>query len=664
MASAAIIRAQRWQLTKQRALSLLEKYDENQPRDETGKWTSGGGGGGSTAEAKPSKFEAFNVDVYGSKVETLQNAPPRELRNFVKEHEQVRVMEGRVGPAESNVYSFSAHDATHDDMKNALGRLHGTHYSISDFKCDQLNLIDGKIVADSGNLERWLPKWFLDWLEKYDENQPRDETGKWTSGGGGGGSGISGGTTSLSGPLPAKSIIVTDSSNVKTEVMINQTESDLIRFARDVSSDENLGKYDDQKITGAVRTMLDTDAGNLYAWRSKIVHERIEDALDMDVGDKNRDVWFLVGGRLQSDAVAQSVYDAQIQNGIDPNTVGARKARQSAARQRVSEWLKRGRANHDSANSTKPQRSLATFLQRCSLPIVLQHALRALRREKQEHWEQQPRDEEGKWTSGGGGGGAGVSPFEGPSSERPARDPAHANAVLQSSRGVAKEMGMNPEMVSIGSADSPYAKFTLGGREREAYAVAHNTGPQKGQIEIFGSHMARDPNSPEVKGAMAHEVQHIKFQAALDRYETEREAIMSEPGAGTGPRDPVMNADGSLKPPYDEKYPAYTAMRVLSERETLLSLADADGVSDYSFDWWKHWKENPNMQRLSQATNETMAEMARIKYQTGSFPDHMGERILSWRGENEPKPSQAQIESNAKRWRDLYDAVDRIYKKQ
>jgi hypothetical protein len=50
------------------------------------------------------------------------------------------------------------------------------------------------------------------------------------------------------------------------------------------------------------------------------------------------------------------------------------------------------------------------------------------------------------------------------------------------------------------------------------------------------------------------------------------------------------------------------------------------------------------------------------KYTTGKFPDHMGERIISWRGENKPKPSQATINSNAKLWRDLYRAVDKVWK--
>lgn len=51
--SADIIRHQRWELTRARALRLLEKFDPDQPRDEGGKWTSGGGSAGGSGDAKP-----------------------------------------------------------------------------------------------------------------------------------------------------------------------------------------------------------------------------------------------------------------------------------------------------------------------------------------------------------------------------------------------------------------------------------------------------------------------------------------------------------------------------------------------------------------------------------------------------------------------------------
>jgi 2',3'-cyclic-nucleotide 2'-phosphodiesterase (5'-nucleotidase family) len=133
---------------------------------------------------------------------------------------------------------------------------------------------------------------------------------------------------------------------------------------------------------------------------------------------------------------------------------------------------------------------------------------------------------------------------------------------------------------------------------------------------------------------------------------------MAEP-LPAGGRDTVMNADGSLKPPYDTKYPAYTAMHDAFFKYDVSAFADADGVSDYSYDYWKGWKAG-NVQTFD-AVHETLAEMAKAKYTTGKFPDHMGERIISYRGEDKPKPSAKTMAANAKRWRNLYNTVNKVY---
>jgi hypothetical protein len=95
------------------------------------------------------------------------------------------------------------------------------------------------------------------------------------------------------------------------------------------------------------------------------------------------------------------------------------------------------------------------------------------------------------------------------------------------------------------------------------------------------------------------------------------------------------------------------------------AFAAADGVSEYSYEYWLNWKDKGGASQFwagQLALHETLAEMARIKYDTGKFPDHMGERIISWRGEDVPKPSQAEMDKNAKLWRDLYRAVDKVWK--
>lgn len=65
---------QRWTLAKQQALRNLEKFDPNEPRDESGKWTDGGGsdGGGTKPSAEP-KPEA---ETHEQKVERIVASVP------------------------------------------------------------------------------------------------------------------------------------------------------------------------------------------------------------------------------------------------------------------------------------------------------------------------------------------------------------------------------------------------------------------------------------------------------------------------------------------------------------------------------------------------------------------------------------------------------------
>lgn len=56
--------------------------------------------------------------------------------------------------------------------------------------------------------------------------------------------------------------------------------------------------------------------------------------------------------------------------------------------------------------------------------------------------------------------------------------------------------------------------------------------------------------------------------------------------------------------------------------------------------------------RFDLAVNETLAEMAAIN----------GERRIGYRGIDTPKPSQAQMNTNARLYRDLYRAIDKVFK--
>ena len=83
--------------------------------------------------------------------------------------------------------------------------------------------------------------------------------------------------------------------------------------------------------------------------------------------------------------------------------------------------------------------------------------------------------------------------------------------------------------------------------------------------------------------------------------------------------------------------------------------AESDGLSDYSFNWWKAWKEGKATTHL--AMHETLAEMARLKLE-GTPIEHMGQRILSYRTK---KPTKKDVAKAAKVWSDLYDMIEKRY---
>jgi len=212
----------------------------------------------------------------------------------------------------------------------------------------------------------------------------------------------------------------------------------------------------------------------------------------------------------------------------------------------------------------------------------------------------------------------------------------------------------------------------LGDREFDAAGSANL---QTGKITLYPQGLTGFGTS--IGGVTAHEIEHIKFQTALDKHQAEYRLAEAEPGPPPNPasehwweqrggKDAVFRPDGTLWPPYDQKYPNYQAMEKAFRMHTWEDFAKSDGVSDYSYDWWKNWKDQKTFQgrpiSYEQAVYETLAEIARIKYQTGLFPDHMGERIISWRGEDKPPPTKVEMVKNRAVWRELFRTVEKVYK--
>ncbi|MET0721795.1 MAG: hypothetical protein ABWY64_13290, partial [Tardiphaga sp.] len=113
---------------------------------------------------------------------------------------------------------------------------------------------------------------------------------------------------------------------------------------------------------------------------------------------------------------------------------------------------------------------------------------------------------------------------------------------------------------------------------------------------------------------LAHEVQHQRFNTVYGRYQSEMHSIMLEPRTGyvAGGVDPVLRADGTLRPPYDEKYPVYNAWQEYYQSK-VRELHEQDGVSEYSESYWGAVKAGEG--DAHSAVHETLAEIARFDAQ-------------------------------------------------
>jgi hypothetical protein len=276
----------------------------------------------------------------------------------------------------------------------------------------------------------------------------------------------------------------------------------------------------------------------------------------------------------------------------------------------------------------------------------------------------QPRDPSGKWTGGGPAGGAeGGEKASGMSHEQ----------VRATADKVSADLGFDSSRIDVVAGTR---QFDVNGVMHVAAGDAEITKGEQGRIRLYAEHL--QPES--VAGVTAHEIEHEKFQGALDAYRRESDAISKDPGPAPDPDHPywwgkrggtdaMMKPDGSLREPYDKKYPDYTAMHDALYAHGTEEFHKGDGVSDYSAEYWKGYHEHNVSHNI--AFHETLAEMARIKYTTGQFPEHLGySRIISERLKTVAKTPEGYVAKAAGEakgttlWRNLYRTVDRISKKK
>ena len=237
------------------------------------------------------------------------------------------------------------------------------------------------------------------------------------------------------------------------------------------------------------------------------------------------------------------------------------------------------------------------------------------------------------------------------------QDKAHVQMVRGMANSVAKKLDYDPNKIVFGTEGDFSQNFTLNGKQYKAAGLAYTRSPdpaEKGTIRLYPQQMW---NEKSVEGVTAHEIEHIKFQEALDRFEQQREAVMKDPGPPPNPNgehyweraggtDAMMKPDGTLRPPYDQKYPIYALMYPVLNIPSWEQFASSDGVSPYSIEYWKQWEARGKLSAdFLHAQHETLAEMAKAKYTTGRFPEHQGGRDL-----------------NVRIWRDLFRTVDKVHK--
>jgi hypothetical protein len=157
-------------------------------------------------------------------------------------------------------------------------------------------------------------------------------------------------------------------------------------------------------------------------------------------------------------------------------------------------------------------------------------------------------------------------------------------------------------------------KFSLAGTERTSAGTAYISGDELGDIVIYTHKDASASYTPQL---VAHEVMHQKYQSAYDDWRADSKMIYGD--TETWHRYTEVDEDGRrrLTAEAKERFPVYAAMDEFYTDAAQKKLQRADGVSDYSTDYWKDYKAAPNSWAFDLAVHETLAEMARIEHQTG-----------------------------------------------
>ena len=168
---------------------------------------------------------------------------------------------------------------------------------------------------------------------------------------------------------------------------------------------------------------------------------------------------------------------------------------------------------------------------------------------------------------------------EKPAAAKPA-DSAWAKELHEKAKKVAAENGLDPSNLSVASGTK--VSFAGGGMGVTAASADDKTG----HITLYADHLT--PQS--YAGVLAHEIAHIKYKALRDAWRAKDPAILDKFNA-------LYDGPGG---------PAFEALR------------KEDGVTPYSTMYWTAYTNKKG--GPSNAVYETLAEMARVKQETGHLP--------------------------------------------
>jgi hypothetical protein len=227
----------------------------------------------------------------------------------------------------------------------------------------------------------------------------------------------------------------------------------------------------------------------------------------------------------------------------------------------------------------------------------------------------QPRDDAGRWSSGGGSGGSSGGEGGKPQQDEVAHAPARAPRgrigskieswdVTAQVEEVAKSWGYPKDKIKWDPGQGH--EFEVDGETMTAAAYCDL---KSGNVTIYTESLTEGHDDPIELAA--HEIMHGVFEHCTRQYEIEETAIYKLEAKGKEPWD----EKGNLKKEFHDEFPVVAEMSPYFNSDAYDKFAKEDGVTDYSKAYWKEQKAGVATRHI--AIHETLAEIAAHEARTG-----------------------------------------------